>query len=243
MERFLSILGTLASLGSIPISIYIYLKSKEETFAKVKKEIVKILSYQIGEDRELTTFEIQTVINSKLRENRFKANSITVVEIVEDLVSETISSPMIDRSRKKMILNSLRNVYIKGEIFYKIDALEVVNDEPGNAWESIQPKIKSIIESKNELDNTIKITEEGYNKTGDISTIFAVTVLAAGIFVSVVWFFGADKINEVFEPISHNRDIRSLLVGLTIGLISSIIAGILVVMFGKIKAINRRKSS
>ena len=86
MEYILTILGTIASLGAIPLSIYFYLKSKENKFDKVKKEIVKILSYQIGEERELTAFEIQTVINSKLRENRFKTNIVSIDEIVEDLV-------------------------------------------------------------------------------------------------------------------------------------------------------------
>jgi hypothetical protein len=102
MEQVLTILGTIASLGAIPLSIYFYLKSKEAKFDKIKKEIVKTLSYQIGEEREITAFEIQTVINSKLRENGFKTNTIKIDEIVEDLVSETISSPMIDRNRKKI---------------------------------------------------------------------------------------------------------------------------------------------
>ena len=55
---FFSIIGTVASIGSIPLSIYLYIKSRENNIDKVKREIVKILSHQIGDRRQLTSFEI-----------------------------------------------------------------------------------------------------------------------------------------------------------------------------------------
>ena len=65
MDAFLQILGSVASIGSIPLTIYFYLRSRESKFTKLKFDIVKVLSYQIGEGRELALFEVGAVIDSK----------------------------------------------------------------------------------------------------------------------------------------------------------------------------------
>lgn len=65
----LQVLGSLASLAAIPLSVYLYLRSREARAAKLRREIVRILSYQIGEGRDLSLFEVQAVIDSKTREH------------------------------------------------------------------------------------------------------------------------------------------------------------------------------
>jgi hypothetical protein len=74
-SSILSVLGSLASLGAIPLSVYLYLRSKEARVARVRREIVKTLSYQIGEGRELSLFTIGTVIRSRIRDESVRKGS------------------------------------------------------------------------------------------------------------------------------------------------------------------------
>ncbi len=124
---FFSIIGTVASIGSIPLSLYLYIKSKENNIDKVKRDIVKILSHQIGDRRQLTTFEIQTVINSKTRETKIDNEKITVNHIIEDLVSETISNPLLDKSIKETIISELKKYILKANC---LQVLTILNLRP-----------------------------------------------------------------------------------------------------------------
>jgi len=225
MEQVLTLLGTIASLGAIPLSIYLYLKSKEAKFDKIKKEIVKTLSYQIGEEREITAFEIQTVINSKLRDNRFKTNTIKIDEIVEDLVSETISSPMIDRNRKKIIIDDLKNVYIKGEVLEKLDSIEFIEKDK-LTWENIEPKIKDLITSRQGIDETLRNLEKNETPRERISTWFAIIAAVITIVGGVVGYLSID-VFPLVERISQNEVIINFLIAIVIGIITSLLAGLL----------------
>jgi|WetSurMetagenome_2_1015567.scaffolds.fasta_scaffold237431_1 hypothetical protein len=227
MEQILTILGTIASLGGIPLAIYLYLKSKEAKFDKIKKEIVKTLTYQIGEEREITAFEIQTVINSKLRENRFKTDLVNIDEIVEDLVSETISSPMIDRTRKKLILDNLKNIYVKGEILGKLDSLIYTGGEK-ITWENIEPEIKDLVASKKGLDEKIKYLEENREKPYErISTWFAIIATILTLVGAIFSFVGQNTFQNLFEQLNQNEETVKILLSLVTGLIASILAGLL----------------
>jgi hypothetical protein len=70
MEQILQIIGSVASIGSIPPAIYLFLKSAAEKHLAIRRDIVNRLSFQIGEGRDLSLFEIQAVIDSKIRESR-----------------------------------------------------------------------------------------------------------------------------------------------------------------------------
>jgi hypothetical protein len=111
MDNILTYIGTIASIGSIPLAIYFYIKSREETADKIRREILKIISYQIGENRTLNLFEIDKVINSNIRNNKLKKNTITSKNVIEDLISDTISSPLLDSSRKNAILQNLKDIF------------------------------------------------------------------------------------------------------------------------------------
>ena len=93
------------------ISYFFYFESKLDSLNKIKREIIRTISLQIRENRELTNFELKTVINSKLRENRKKEGSILIIDVIEDLVAEIIASPLIDSNRKKSILENLVNLH------------------------------------------------------------------------------------------------------------------------------------
>jgi hypothetical protein len=111
MDEFLQLIWSLASLLSIPLAIYLYLKSSDVNLDKLRKNIIKILSYQIWDWRNLTLFEIKTVIFSKLREKKKNPDSINSNEILEDLVVEIISNPLITKDRKSSIIENLKKLY------------------------------------------------------------------------------------------------------------------------------------
>lgn len=198
---FFTIIGTLASIGSIPLSIYLFLKSKENTIDKVKRDIVKVLSHQIGDRRELTTFEIQTVINSKTREAKITAEKITLNQIIEDLVSETISNPLLDKSVKENILTELRKIYFKGEILTQIDKLEVEtrNHPPTEQNKNqLEANLKNIIQSRDRIKEDLEEQHRKYKKS---SEIFAVIATLTTMFSAILIFVGKDNYDSlVSEP-------------------------------------------
>ena len=242
MEQVLTILGTIASLGAIPLSIYLYLKTKEAKLDKVRKEIVKTLSYQIGEERQITAFEIQTVINSKIRENRFKKNTINIDEIVEDLVSEIISSPMIDRNKKQIILADLKSIYIKDEILDNVKD-EILDDikEDNLTWDNLEHKIRDF-DSKQELEERLSVEMKGKSYER-ISTWFAIIAGIITIILTVFSLIGKESFEILFEQISQNKGISSIVLGLAAGLIISSLTGLLMTLKKRIQRSDETKSA
>ena len=242
MEQVLTILGTIASLGAIPLSIYLYLKTKEAKLDKVRKEIVKTLSYQIGEERQITAFEIQTVINSKIRENRFKKNTINIDEIVEDLVSEIISSPMIDRNKKQIILADLKSIYIKDEILDNVKD-EILDDikEDNLTWDNLEHKIRDF-DSKQELEERLSVEMKGKSYER-ISTWFAIIAGIITIILTVFSLIGKESFEILFEQISQNKGISSIVLGLAAGLIISSLTGLLMTLKKRIQRSDETKST
>jgi len=228
MNDFFQIIGSLASLLSIPLAIYLFLKSKEAKFDRLKKEIVRVLSYQIGDERKLTNFEIKTVINSKLRENRIKTDSISISEVTEDLVSEVISSPLINKDRKTEILLELRKIYLKGELFDEIDNIETDTE---TAWENVESKFKSIIDHKKELDNRLVELKEKNDKYRErLSSVFALTVAILSIIVTFIGIIGKDKFEELAFPLDEKFKQYEIVFTLFAGVLTSIVAGLLTVI-------------
>ena len=228
MNVFLQILGSVASIGSIPLAIYLYLRSREARFNKLKREIVKILSYQIGEGRNLTIFEIKAVIVSKVREAGIKSNSIYVDEIVEDLVSETIYSPMLDRERKKEILNDLKSIHQKGKILTSIERYDI---SYRNLIECIQNHNKLLEEDaiilKNEAQD--KIDEKPLSKprvTEKISEIFAFFAGIATIIAFTITIIGEKGIQYSLSKF-FNENAEIIKIGLSV--IVTIIASIMTI--------------
>jgi len=115
MEPSLQILVAIVAAASIPIVVYIYLSTRESSrearYQRLRDEIAKTLAYQIGEGRSLSAFEIRAVIDSKLRDFRVGPEIISVDEVVEDLVSETITTLMLDGQRKEQIIENLRRIH------------------------------------------------------------------------------------------------------------------------------------
>ncbi|GLU57245.1 hypothetical protein Dfri01_67060 [Dyadobacter frigoris] len=233
MNDFFSIIGSIASLISIPLAIYLYLKSKEAKFDKLKKDISRVLSYQIGDERQLSTFEIKTVISSKLRENRINTDAISVSEVIEDLVSETISSPLISKERKTQILDNLKRLYVKGEFF---DELETLSTNDKVTWENIEPKVKVILQQRIKLNEKVEETKsktEIYKQR--MSTVFAITAFLVTTLTLVIALLGKDKFiewnNKVEAPFKENE----FLITIIMGAVTSLLSGLSMIIFKKKK--------
>tara|TARA_R110002049_G_scaffold300635_1_gene491646 strand:+ start:1090 stop:1806 length:717 start_codon:yes stop_codon:yes gene_type:complete len=233
MEDFFTMIGSIASLVSIPLAIYLSLKSKEAKFDKLKKDIVRTLSYQIGDERLLSTFEIKTVISSKLRENRIKTDSITVSEIIEDLVSETISSPLIGKDKKTEILLNLKKIYHKGEIF---DEIESIEDSEIVSWEKAEPRIKSILENKIRLDKSLDEYEEKNDRYKQrMSTVFAITAFLVTTITLIISIIGKEEFHILNNKLNEPFKEYEFIITVIMGAVTSIFAGLTTFLIRKRK--------
>lgn len=229
---FISIIGTIASVGGIPLTIYLFIRSKEANQDKVKREIVRILSHQIGNESELSAFEIQAVINSKLRENKLNPDLIDVNEVIEDLIAEVISNPLIDRGRKDIYLQKFNKIFTKSKLYQILRNLSLDNkflELPELEKEKYLGKeVKELMESQIEVAEIIKSEKGKFRIKDKTSTLFgfiaAITTVAVtyiGIGLGLVQHFIS---LETFE--SRYLGYEAALI--IMGIIASIIAGILV---------------
>ncbi|MCD8423593.1 hypothetical protein [Tenacibaculum finnmarkense] len=234
MNEILSIIGTIASVGSVPLSIFLYLKSREEKVDKVKRDVVRILSHQIGEQRELTTFEIQTVINSKSRENKIDTAKITIEEIVEDLVSDTISNPLLDKQIKENIITELKAIYFKGKLFETIDELEKSSRTAENDT-ATEEKIKELILQRQteELKNKIEKTEYKRKRLSEsYAMIAAIMTLGATIFT----LMGKERYDKVFSyPLYEFLEKNDFYIAMFTSIIAAVISSLFLGLRRKFK--------
>lgn len=129
MTDLLSIIGSVASIVSVPLAIYLYLKSVAEKFLAVRRDIVTRLAFQLGEGRTLTIFEVQAVIDARLRESRLKLGAIRPNEVIEDLVTETIASPLLEAGKKEEIVRSLSDLHSLGKLYGAVrDSTKLFHD-------------------------------------------------------------------------------------------------------------------
>lgn len=230
MNDFFSLIGTLASIGSIPLSIYFYLKSRENKFDSIKRSIVKILSHQIGDRRVLTTFEIQTVINSITREHRVDNNKISVDQIIEDLVAETISNPLLDKDVKEKIIAELKKIYYKGELLDKIEEIEFTK----STTEDLETELKQILEKNRDVYEVELSTIK--KKTSRLSEMFAiiasVTTLSAAILI-LIGKENSEKLiidNDKFYGFLKENDFY---IGLILSIATAVFSSILLLVIKK----------
>jgi hypothetical protein len=238
MNDFFQILGTIASIGSIPLAIYLFVRTREQSRDKLRREIVKILSYQIGEDRKLSAFEIQTVINSKLRENRINTDSITVISIIEDIVSETISSPLLNNDRKERIIDNLKSIYFKGDLSGNViasdyskqntklsqhnDSIEFTDEEIAK---QLEDAFTNLVDERLEQSKKLKRTEQYSTLFGFVGTL--ITLIAT--VTSFSGLINFDKINF------KNELITNILLGVSVSIIASLITYLISVKLRKQK--------
>lgn len=228
MNELLQIIGSVASIASIPLAAFLYLRQREAKFRKLRSEISRTLSYKIGEDSVISLFELESVIESKAREYGTNPVLIPPDEIIEDLVADTISNPMLESERKKKVVENLQNVH-KAGICYR-----VLNDYSEPLSNSIY-KFSQGFELESETKEVLKAkSTEDLHKAASrpkpvfetLSTTFGALAAVITIIVSILGITTLKELNTFFI-------VNKQLLALIIGIFSSVIAGLLTVLLSK----------
>ena len=166
------------------------------------------------------------MIDSKIREAGIKGNALSVSEIVEDLVSETISSPMLESERKKDILSNLKSIHQRGDILSVIDRYDLqlidflkgienttkLSQEDSQIVESVTPSI-SVREISKKIKRTDKLSEIFGGIVGIVSVI---AVLISLLSESTL----TDSLSVFFKD---NQPLFQIILGITASIIASVI--------------------
>jgi len=214
MNDIISLIGTIASIGSIPLGFYFFIKGKEEKRDKVKRDIIKVLLYQLNDSNLLSAFEIQSVINAKCRESKVNVESIAISEIIDDLLSEIISNPLLQKESKRTFIANLK--FLSHRILTAEDNVakkETITIE----------KIKQIDQEKLEIElqqAQKKIKKKDISES--FSQIFGIITgflgLLAGVFAMTSdIFFNNDTIKEFFKK---NEFAVTIVIGISVSLLS-----------------------
>lgn len=110
MSSFLQVIGTIASIMSIPLAIYFYMKANDRNYEKVRREIIKTLSYRIGEGTRVYADNIVSVYHSKIREYKIRDTVFNEKDILDDLKSDVISNAFLNGKTKDLILRQLGQI-------------------------------------------------------------------------------------------------------------------------------------
>ncbi len=153
MNDILQRIGSVASIAGIPLAIYLFLRSQAQKYVDIRKDIVDRLSFQIGEGRQLSIFEIQAMIASRVRQNRIRYGLIEADQVIEDLVTEIVNSPLLESARKEEVITQLRSLHSLGRLY------NLVASDP------------NIFERFSEFLNTTRNEEDGLDKVEERLTV------------------------------------------------------------------------
>jgi hypothetical protein len=226
MNEILQIIGSVASILGVPLAVYLYLKSQVQKYANVRREIVKRLSHQIGEGRKVGLFELNAVIDSLVRENRLRRGAITGISVIEDLIAETVSSPLLDSGRKEQLINELSELHVIGKVFETIQSdsetfekfLNHLKVETGNSDET--DKIRGEIEKVREKSKETSKTPELFG---------AVATVIAGITASMSIAGFSEGLNILPKILNSN-----IVTGVSLGLGATFLTAAVVAVITKI---------
>lgn len=229
MGSFLQVIGSIASIVGIPLAVYLFLRQREARHLKLCQEICKTLSYQLGEGRNLSHFEIASVIESKCREFKSKPGRITQNEVVEDLAAETISNPMLDSGRKEQILENLTALHsaiVAYSVFlrYRISAKELIHFAANRV--EVSPEDRKLIEKAQESSERLEKKEVSFALSSTFGAIAAIITLLVAFFSSI-----ADIGDFINKLIVTEVQIPKWAFGVLIGILSSLIAAFITYLF------------
>ncbi len=228
MNEFLQIIGSVASIASIPLAAFLYLRQREAKFRKLRSEISRTLSYKIGEDSVISLFELESVIESKAREYGTNSALIPPDGIIEDLIADTISNPMLESERKRKVVENLQNVH-KAGVCYRI--LNDYSDPLSNSIYRLSQGFEMESETKEALkskstEDLKKVTSKPKPVFQTLSTTFGALAVIITIISSIFGITTLKDLNTFFLENKH-------LVGLILGVFSSLIAGLLTAILSK----------
>ncbi len=221
MSQLLQWIGTFASIISVPLAIYFYYKTVDGKYEKIRKELINLFSSYIGTGNKLSLFYLSSVINAKLRENNLKAGCITTISIIEDLIVEIISNPLLANDTKKSILSDLEmlihpNVTIPdGKLAGGLEnenADKKDNDERRRKFAEALRKGESIIVEM-DIDKEQTLTKE------KSSLIITLVSIVATILSSLV---STGQVTEIFKIVDLTSTVTQIIIGIVVAIIVSV---------------------
>lgn len=225
LNDFLQLIGSLASIVGVPLAIYLYLKGQVQKYTEVRREIVKRLSHQIGEGRTIGLFELNAIIDSLVREKRLKSGSISSNSVIEDLIAETVSSPLLDSAKKESLITELSEVHSLGKIFNAIRKDDSVFSE---FVEHIKSKNNSS-EATEHPQNDIESIQEKSAESSKAPEIFGAIASLATVIVAAVTFVNFTESLDIIPKLLDS----SIVTSLGLGMIVSMVAGFATAIIGK----------
>lgn len=232
MDNIFSTIGTIASVASIPIAVYLFIKGRENKLNKIKREIVRTLLFHLNDARLISNFEIQSVINSKLRDNKIGIDKIGLHEVVEDLIFEIVSNPLLALNDKKYFITNLESICNIPHTNTKKQLTYVIEKEE-----------RTIIEKVEGFNNQGAIPDYNYWKQLQersrlyLSTIFAL-VSTTFIFLYII-FSIITPTNKDFNVLSSFKNFPQLYV-IAISMIISAVS-IVIALIVKLIQIKMKK--
>lgn len=236
MNELLQIIGSIASIASIPLAVFIYLRQKEAQYRRLRQDIAKTLSYKIGEDSNISLFEVYAVIEARARDAGVNPNLIPPDGVIEDLVAETISNPMLDSERKRRVVENLQSIHTAGVCLRILNAYSAPLSQSlakATARIEIKPDERAELQSK-ESDDFRRRAAKPSQAFEALSTTFG--IIAA--FISTLMFFvGTSSLKGIASWFHDNTP----LLGLVAGVLSSLIAGLFTGLLSGWRAKARQK--
>ncbi len=219
MNDFLQLIGSLASIVGVPLAIYLYLKGQVLKYAEVRRDIVKRLSHQIGEGRSIGLFELNAIIDSLVRENRLRSGTISPNSVIEDLIAETVSSPLLDSAKKETLIKDLSEVHSLGSVFNSIKSDSEIFNRFIEHLQLTKPETDDFEEIQKEL-------QSAKEKTAESSKVPEVFGIIAGVAAVLSGVASYSSFTDGLHFILDNSIISSLSLGLAISVIAGFITAI-----------------
>jgi len=110
MNEILQFVGTFASVFSIPLAIILYIKTSDTRQNKIRLDIIRSISYRIGEGKALARIEVSAVFNSKIREHNIRKPFFSETTILEDIIADAVSNPFLTSEQKTTIIEDVATV-------------------------------------------------------------------------------------------------------------------------------------
>lgn len=234
MSQLLQWIGTFASIISVPLAIFFYCKTIDGKYEKVKKELVSLFSTYIGTGNKLSLFYISSVINAKLRENNLKTGCITTESIIEDLIVEIISNPLLGNEAKKSILYDLETLIhpVITVPDVKLAGGGNLSDENAN---DIAERRRKIAEALRNGEPVVIETGKEKSKVQPKNKIEIITGWVSIVAAILSFLISTGQVTEIFKVIDLTNTVSQILMGV----VTSIIATVVLYFVEKVRRKNR----
>lgn len=222
MSQLLQWIGTFASIISVPLAIFFYYKTIDGKYEKVKKELVGLFSTYIGTGNKLSLFYISSVINAKLRENNLKTGCITTESIIEDLIVEIISNPLLDNVAKKSILYDLETLIhpVITVPDVKLAGGKNLSDENAN---DIAERRRKIAEALRNGEPVVIETGKEKSKVQPKNKIEIITGWVSIVAAILSFLISTGQVTEIFKVIDLTNTISQILMGVVTSIIATVV--------------------